>query len=293
MGEIVPIAKQAADVRKFFESRKSEIGMALARVGVTPDRILRAVFTSAQKTPQLWRCELESLYKSALLAAQAGLIPDGVTQQAHLIPRMNNKRKDANGKPLPPALECNLQIGYRGYLTLCRRSGEVDTIKATLVRAGDKFRVLYGTEDRIEHEPLSNVLDEQGQPRPITGTYAVAKFSKSGHTDFEYMAIEEIEALRVRAKANGQAWDSDYGEMVKKTVLRRLCKRLPQSEDAARLLELDAQAEGGLAQNVASVHVPGIDDAKTVDAEVSDAVPSVDEFDAEESRRLDAEAAQA
>lgn len=264
MGEIVPIAKQAADVRKFFEARKSEIGMALARVGITPDRILRAVFTSAQKTPDLWKCELESLYKAALLAAQAGLIPDGVTQQAHLIPRKNNKKGGV--------LECNLQIGYRGYLTLCRRSGDVDVIKATLVRSGDKYRVLRGTDDRIEHEPLPNVADADGNPRPITAVYAVATF-KSGHKDFEDMDISEVEALRRRAQANGPAWETDYGEMVKKTVLRRLCKRLPQSEDAARLLELDAQAEGGIPQSIADVPF-GIDDAKpaAVDA-VRDAAP--------------------
>lgn len=268
MSQIVPIAQKATQMRQFFEARKGEIGTALARVGVTPDRIVRAVFTSAQKTPDLYNCTLESTYKAVLLAAQGGLMPDGVTQQAHMIPRMNRNRKDANGKPLPDALECTLQIGYRGYLTLCRRSGEVTVIKGTLVRAGDVFKVFKGTDDRIVHEPLDSDVDEKGAPREITHVYAIAKF-KSGATDFEVMSIAEIEQLRKRAKANGQAWDTDYGEMCKKTVMRRLCKRLPQSEDAARLLELDARAEGGLEQNLASERVPGIDDAVPVEATVT------------------------
>ena len=265
MGELVKVSQKAANMREFFEQRKGEIGMALARVGITPDRIIRALFTAAQKTPKLYECTLESTYKAMLLAAQSGLMPDGVTQQAHLIPRKNNKKP---GKPM----ECNLQIGYRGYLTLCRRSGEVDVISGVLVRAGDQFKVHRGTEQRIDHEPLDDILGEDGEPRAITHAYAVAKF-RSGSVDFESMPISEIEALRVRAQANGPAWESDYGEMCKKTVMRRLCKRLPQSEDASRLLELDAQSEGGLPQDLSAVEVPGIEEAKAVESEVSDAAP--------------------
>lgn len=260
MGQIVSVKQQADDMRKFFDSRKGEIGMALARVGITPDRIIRAVFTSAQKTPDLLKCDLNTVYKAVLLCAQSGLMPDGITQQAHLIPRKNRKRN---------IMECNLQIGYRGYLTLCRRSGDVTVIKATLVRLGDKFRELRGTDDRIEHEPLPSIMDPAtDKPRPITHAYAIAKF-KSGEVDFEVMPIEEIEALRVRSGAYDDGpWATDYGEMCKKTVMRRLCKRLPQSEDAARLLELDAQAEGGIPQDLGNIQIPGVDEAKHVEADV-------------------------
>lgn len=259
-GEIVPIDKAASDMRRFFVERRGAIGMALAKVGVTPDRIIQALFTAAEKTPDLYRCEIRSVYKAMLLSAQSGLIPDGVTQHAHLIPRQNRKKGGV--------LECNLQIGYRGYLVLCRRSGEVDIIKGELVRAGDKFKVVRGTNPGLEHEPLDAALDDKGQPRPITHAYACAHFIKSDKWDFEVMSVEEIEALRARASAQGGAWETDYGEMAKKTVMRRLCKRLPQSEDAARLLELDAQAEGGLPQNLGEVPVPGIEEAVPVAAEV-------------------------
>jgi recombinational DNA repair protein RecT len=146
-------------------------------------------------------------------------------------------------------LECNLQIGYRGLLVLCRRSGQITVVKATLVRKGDKFKPYYGTEDRIDHEPLDDVNDAAGNERKITHCYAVATF-KEGHKDFELMSISEVEALRKKAKAFSPAWDDHYGEMVKKTVLRRLAKRLPQSEDLARLLELDSQAEEGVPQGL-------------------------------------------
>lgn len=275
MTQIVPIAKKAEMMRAFFDARKGEIGRALARVGVTPDRILRAVFTSAQKNPELYNCTPESTYKAVLLAAQAGLMPDGVTQQAHLIPRWNRKRKDANGDKLPEAQECNLQIGYRGYLTLCRRSGDVNVIDALLVRAGDEFYVEDGVP---HHKPMCRdgfptMNDAEGKERPILGVWAKAQF-KSGGTSYDWMSRDEIEALRRRSSAGGLGWDTDYGEMAKKTVLRRICKRLPQSEDAARLLELDAQAEAGVPQEI-DIPVPpeDVDAMPRADAVVTDATP--------------------
>lgn len=264
MGEIIPIAQAASDMRKFFEERKGAISMALAKAGVTPERIIQALFTAGEKTPDLYRCEIRSVYKAMLLCAQSGLVPDGITQHAHLIPRKNKKKG---------TLECNLQIGYRGYLVLCRRSGEVTVIKGTLVRKGDVFKEYRGTEDKIVHEPLPTIADEAGTPRAISHAYAIAKFT-NGATDFEVMPIEEIEALRKRSGAYDDGpWATDYGEMCKKTVMRRLCKRLPQSEDAARLLELDAQAEAGIPQDLGSV--PGAsDEPKAADATVRDAAPA-------------------
>lgn len=237
--EMQTLAKSATTMRGYFEKRKDIINMSLARAGITSDRVIQALFTAGQKTPDLFRCTPQSAYKAILLAAQSGLIPDGVTQHAHLIPRKNKRGE----------LECNLQIGYRGYLVLCRRSGQITVIRATLVRKGDKFKEYKGTDERIEHEPLDDIYDAAGKERPITHCYAVATF-KEGHKDFEVMPVSEVEALRKRSKAFGPAWDSDYGEMCKKTVLRRLCKRLPQSEDMPRLLELDTQAEMGIPQEL-------------------------------------------
>lgn len=273
--EIIPIEKAATDMKQFFKVRKGAIQMALAKAGVSADRVMAALWTAAEKTPQLYRCEVRSVYKAMLLSAQSGLIPDGVTQHAHLIPRMNRQRKDENGRKLPDALECSLQIGYRGLLVLVRRSGQVTVVKATLVRKGDKFKEYRGTDDRIEHEPLSKTLGDDGKPREITHAYAIAKFT-NGATDFEVMPIEDVEALRVRSRAEGPAWESDYGEMVKKTVLRRLCKRLPQSEDMAKLLEIDAAAEIGADQDL-GVNVPPPDDTKQADVEsVTDSKPTND-----------------
>lgn len=248
-GEIVPLAQRGAEMKAYFKARESEIGMALARVGITPQRILRAVFTAAQKNPELLTCELPSIYKSVLLCAQAGLIPDGVTQQAHLIPFKNKKRG---------VTECQLIVGYRGMLTLVRRSGEIDAVWACIVRQKDTFSYSRGTSQEITHEPHRG-----SDGGPLVACYAVARF-KSGGTDFEIMEGWEVDLVRSRSGAKDDGpWVTDTAEMWKKTVLRRLCKRLPQSEDAARLLELDARGASGMTQD---------DIPLAVEAEVTDSV---------------------
>jgi len=246
MGEIVALKDAAANFQTFFETRKGELARALPRAGITADRLLRVLFTATQKQPDLFKCDLASVYKCVLLSAQAGLLPDGITGQAHIIPFKNGK----SGK-----LEAQLILGYRGYLALARRSGEVDVIAAHEVREGDEFVFEYGTNATLRHVP-STAPDRDR--KEITHFYATAKF-RSGSTDFEVMTRNDVDTIRARARAKDDGpWVTDYAEMGKKTAIRRLCKRLPQSEDSARLLELDAKAEGGLPQDLDTIQIEAV-----------------------------------
>jgi len=54
------------------------------------------------------------------------------------------------------------------------------------------------------------------------------------------MSVAQIEKIRAKATGIGKAcWSSDWGEMAKKTVIRRLAKRLPSSNDLDRVLDSD------------------------------------------------------
>ena len=234
--QMVPIKEKAENFRGFLAERKNEIGAALANAGITPDRLLRVVLTSAQKNPKLYECDLSSIYKSVLLCAQSGLLPDGITGQAYLIPYKNGK----TGR-----LEAQLQVGYKGYETLARRTGEITVISGNVVRANDVFDYQFGTDEFLRHRPSADA--DRGA---IVFFYAYARF-KVGHTQFIVMTKAEVDLIRARSMAKDEGpWATDYEQMGVKTAIRRLCKNLPQSEDMARLLELDAKAEGGLPQNL-------------------------------------------
>jgi recombination protein RecT len=105
----------------------------------------------------------------------------------------------------------------------------------------DKFEVKYGLSEDILHIPF------EGDAGELRAVYAVAEL-KDGGIQYEVMYRHEIDAIRKRSKASGSGpWVSDYPEMARKTVIRRLSKYLPMSVDLARAVEAeDAQETGEL-----------------------------------------------
>lgn len=231
--EIVPVNQKAETIRAMLQQSKQQIALALPK-HLSADRMLRISMTSIRRTPQLMTCTPQSLLGAVIQAAQLGLEPDGVLGMAYLVPF-----KD----------ECQLIIGYKGLIDLARRSGQLSTIFARVVYSQDVFEYAYGLNDRLEHIPSNKSVD----PGEITAAYAVAKL-KDGATQFEVMTRPEIDAIRKRSKAGESGpWVTDFPEMAKKTVLRRLCKMLPASVELQRAVALDERADVGLSQNLEDV----------------------------------------
>ncbi len=159
----------------------------------------------------------------ALLDCSAmGLEPDG--RRAHLIPFGQT---------------CQLIVDYKGLVELVMRSGHVDYIDAFVVHKNDKFRMVYGSHPSIEHEPA---LSDCGD---MIGAYAVAHIKDTKMPKFTWMNKVEVDAVRGRSRASGSGpWNTDYEEMAKKTVIRRLSKTLPQSAELADALDTDLKHDG-------------------------------------------------
>jgi recombination protein RecT len=124
--------------------------------------------------------------------------------------------------------------GYRGLIDLCKRSGEVSSIYAHTVHEKDKFEIELGSTQKITHVPYT--MGDRGE---VVSVYAVAVL-KDGAVQFDYMTKSDVDAIRRRSRA-GQTgpWQSDFAEMAKKTVVRRLVKYLPISTDLERAVELE------------------------------------------------------
>lgn len=233
-GELTTHADRMKSLRSLLEARKSEIAAALPR-HLTPDRMLRVCLTAATKTPALLNCEPASFYAAALTASQLGLEPDGVLGHAYLIPF---------GK------QVQFIPGYKGLLHLARRSGEISTIQAHVVHDGDRFEYAFGLEPKLIHVPSPTPKNE------LTFAYAVAHL-KDGGVQWDVMSRKEIDAIRARSRAgNSGPWVTDYEEMAKKTVLRRICKLLPVSVELERAVALDERAEVGLPQDLEPLPIP-------------------------------------
>lgn len=184
---------------------------------VSPERFVRVVITAVRSNPDLMKADRESVLSAAMKCAQDGLLPDG--REAALVVYGNK----ASYLPM-----------IAGVLTKVRRSGELLTIAAHVVYEHDAFTYVLGDDEKIEHQPL---LDgPRGKPIAV---YAVAK-TKDGGVYREVMSIEEVTQVRnvSRAKNNGP-WVQWWGEMARKTVLRRLAKRLPMSTDLQQVFSRD------------------------------------------------------
>lgn len=189
------------------------------------ERFMRVVTTAVVNNPDLLEADRRSLFEAATKAAQDGLLPDG-RDGALVI--YNTKAKEGGWIK---KVQWMPMIG--GVLKKVRNSGELLSISAHVAYERDEFTYELGDEEKISHKPA---LEDRGRPRLV---YAIAK-TKDGGIYREIMTMQEVEKVRAvsRAKDKGP-WVDWFDEMARKTVLRRLAKRLPMSSDLDDLIRRD------------------------------------------------------
>ncbi|MCV9940964.1 recombinase RecT [Boseaceae bacterium BT-24-1] len=219
-----PQANPIAKLQEQFDTRESSFKAALP-AHIPVERFMRVVMTATQRNPDLVAADRVSLFNSALLAAQDGLLPDG--REGALV--IYNTKK---GNDWVKSVQWMPMIA--GILKKCRNSGELSSVEAHTVHANDKFSYRIGIDEQPIHEP-----DWFGDRGAVVGVYAVARL-KDGTRVSEIMGKTEIEKVRAISKSKDKGpWVDWWEEMARKTVLRRLSKRLPISSDLDDLIRRD------------------------------------------------------
>ena len=198
--------RSGVELKQLLDTARGRLEqLAAGRVSV--DRMIQVSAAAITKSPNLLACSKLSVLTAVMKAAELGLDCSGTLGSAYLVPYKS---------------DCQLVIGYRGMIDLARRSGQVRSIEARVAYEGEEFTVELGTEPRIVHRP--NVDDKPGAFRLA---YAVAKLAGGG-TQFEVMNKVQVDAIRQASPGRDKdPWRLHYGEMARKTVIRRLCKFLP------------------------------------------------------------------
>ncbi len=195
-----------------------QLAKALPR-HMSSERMARIALTEFRKNPELGKCTPHSLFGSLLTASQLGLEP-GPLGHCYLIPYKG---------------QVSLQLGYRGMLELVSRSDKVDSVYAYAVYKGDEFTYKLGTDPLVEHIPGANTDDDA-----LIAVYAVAHIKGSTIPRIEVMNRKQVDAIRARAQARSNGpWVTDYAEMARKTVLKKLCKTLPLAAEIALSITQD------------------------------------------------------
>jgi recombination protein RecT len=193
------------------------------------ERMVRIFITEIRRNPKLLECEPMSFMGSLMQCAQLGLEP-GPMGHVHLVPFFNSRLSKT---------ECQFIIGFKGMIDLASRSGLV--IKNHIVYENDIFEYEYGLTEKLRHVPAQV---NRGQ---MSFAYACTTF-KDGGNAFEVMSLEEIHGIMKTAKgADGKSspWQNYFGEMARKTVIRRLFKYLPISIELAQAIAYDEAADRG------------------------------------------------
>lgn len=196
---------------KAFEPLIPTFRDLLAPVAMAPERLIRTVLVSVERTPALRDCSMQSVINAATTFAVLGLEVDGVTGQGFM---------------LPFAKQAQPVIGYKGYNTLAWRAGF--TINGSVVREGDEFDYMLGSEGYARHRPLLG-----GKPdRQILAAYACA--TAPGMAPIvQVLDINELLAVKNKspgAKRSQSPWNDPtvgFAAMCEKTAKRRLARSMP------------------------------------------------------------------
>jgi len=194
-----------------------------AHVGM--NKFLRVVAT-AWRAPEIRRANRLSLFSAAIKCAQDGLLPDG----REAIFTVYKTKDRATGKAVEVV---EYQPMWRGILKSVRNSGQLFSVSGNAVFERDEFQCWTDDAgDHILHKPNLSAPNRGA----VCAAYSIVKTTDGG-VYTEVMTREQIEQVRACSKSkDGPAWSRWYDEMARKSVFRRLSKRLPISSELERVL---------------------------------------------------------
>mgnify|MGYP001813293132 CR=1 FL=1 len=194
--------------------------------GMDPKRVMRLARMAIHKNPRIANCDPVSVIEAIMTASRLGLEIDSPVGGAHLVP--------FKGK-------CQMIPDYRGLIKLVLATGRVQKLVARPVYRGEKFQMIQGSREEIQHIPM---YEGEKSDDDIVGFYAVATMV-SGATTHEYASREEVDKIRARSRAKDNGpWVTDFAAMGCKTMVKRLIKWLPVAGAVAEAVEHDNRAEG-------------------------------------------------
>ena len=204
----------------------------MAELGLAPERVKREISFALQavnSNPQLSKCSPGSIMAAIVQVANIGLTLNPAANECAIIPRWTREGTAASLEPM-----------YQGLARLAMREGHVVQINAQLVHEKDDVSMdLADNKNPISHR-VNPMIKNRGE---IMGAYCIST-DRLGYRQATLMYRDEIEHIRdgsdgYKAFAAGtiksHPWDAHFGEMARKTVLKRHVKYLNRKGDESQL----------------------------------------------------------
>lgn len=150
-----------------------------------------------------------------------------------------------------PRWMANCGIADKGLLDLAYRSGEISVIQAHTVYEKDEFEYQFGLDAKLKHKPCMGA--DKGAPIAF---YAMFK-TKDGGYGFDVMSADDVRAHAEKYSKSFSSeyspWSTNFEEMAKKTVLKRVLKYAPLKSDFVRQLSTDETIKTTIAADMTEV----------------------------------------
>lgn len=199
------------EVNEVLSSMRLQIAQALPK-HLTADRMIQMATSIITKNPKIGECNLASLMGAVMQASLLGFKPIDSLGQCYFVPYGGSVQ---------------FQIGYKGYIELARRSGQIKMIYAEVVKAGDEFSYKLGLNPELNHIPA----ESRGE---MTHVYAVVHYKDGGY-NFIVLPKSHVEKLRMASPMQKRgvsgAWVEWYEEMAKAKAIKQLAKYMPLDID--------------------------------------------------------------
>ena len=216
-------------IKGMLASPDSAWGKELAKVLPSPREVARFMSCALDQLAdpkvgaKLARCTLPSFYNAIKKSARSGILPDGVN--AYLIPY---------------GQECTLQFSFKGLCDMAIREGIAIKFDADVVRVNDVFK--WSNGQLVEHTVLSWDDESRGD---IVGVWVRAylpntdgSYNPDLHVD-ERMSKSQVEKVRSKSQNPNGTWAEWYEEMMKKTCLKRMFKRMRNTPNMSEAIDED------------------------------------------------------
>lgn len=234
--------------KSFLDARLPQIASWVSQ-GLRPEALVRFILRDMDgaKGAALRSCSPESIYLGLLACAVTGLEPGSLKGEAYLVPFKG---------------EATFMVGYRGIIKQARRSREVVAIWSNVVYEGDEFDVDLGSANRLVHKPRLGARGEN-----IIAAYAIARLA-NGQDEIELMDRADLDGVR-DAGNKGPAWADWSDQMMRKSPIRRIGKRLPLGADYYVALALDNAKDANEQRAIIDIETSGEGNKADVQAAIA------------------------
>jgi recombination protein RecT len=279
-GALIPetVPKKNSDLHKKLGLYETRIGQAIPKSArdLNAARVIETASLVVSASEELRQCTVETVIGAVLTCSMLGFNPFPQLAEAYLI-AYNRHIKDGtrDGKWVK---ECQLQIGYRGWLSLYYRSGLVKSVDAKAVYEQDDFSYNFGLRPEIIHKPFTGAAKDRGK---LIHVYAIIRTIHGG-AFFDVMTRDEIEALRLRSpmmkkyieQGNSHylvgPWKTDYEGMALAKVLKRIRRLMPGDSSLNQAYTVDERkiSIDDFGNNQDGLNPARLEDIEEADAEV-------------------------